>query len=149
MTYNKVFNSLGALGFIPFGIGIVLTLIEADFLGINGIDIFTSYSLAILCFLSGSLWGQILKDEFFARNKKALVMTNVLVVAGWSASLASEKFSIISLIVLGLAFCGILLLEISLFRQSVVSLNRNYARLRFTLTALVLSGHVGMVVIHA
>ena len=149
MTYNKVFNSLGALGFIPFGIGIVLTLIEADFLGINGIDIFTSYSLAILCFLSGSLWGQILKDEFFDRNKRALVMTNVLVVAGWSASLASEKFSIISLIVLGLAFCGILLLEISLFRQSVVSLNRNYARLRFTLTALVLSGHVGMVVIHA
>ena len=149
MTYNKVFNSLGALGFIPFGIGIVLTLIEADFLGINGIDIFTSYSLAILCFLSGSLWGQILKDEFFDRNKRALVMTNVLVVAGWSASLASEKFSIISLIVLGLAFCGILLLEIFLFRQSVVSLNRDYARLRFTLTALVLSGHVGMVVIHA
>jgi hypothetical protein len=31
----------------------------------------------------------------------------------------------------------------------VVSLNRDYARLRFTLTALVLSGHVGMVVIHA
>ena len=149
MTYNKVFNSLGALGFIPFGIGIVLTLIEADFLGINGIDIFTSYSLAILCFLSGSLWGQILKDEFFDRNKRALVMTNVLVVAGWSASLASEKFSIISLIVLGLAFCGILLLEIFLFRQSVVSLNRDYARLRFALTALVLSGHVGMVVIHA
>ena len=149
MTYNKVFNSLGALGFIPFGIGIVLTLIEADFLGINGIDIFTSYSLAILCFLSGSLWGQILKDEFFDRNKRALVMTNVLVVAGWSASLASEKFSIISLVVLGLAFCGILLLEIFLFRQSVVSLNRDYARLRFTLTALVLSGHVGMVVIHA
>ena len=149
MTYNKVFNSLGALGFIPFGIGIVLTLIEADFLGINGIDIFTSYSLAILCFLSGSLWGQILKDEFFDRNKRALVMTNVLVIAGWSASLASEKFSIISLIVLGLAFCGILLLEIFLFRQSVVSLNRDYARLRFTLTALVLSGHVGMVVIHA
>ena len=149
MTYNNVFNSLGFLGLLPFGFGIVLTLIEADFLGINGIDIFTSYSLAILCFLSGSLWGQILKDKFFDRNKRALVMTNVLVVAGWSASLASEKFSIISLIVLGLAFCGILLLEISLFRQSVVSLNRDYARLRFTLTALVLSGHVGMVVIHA
>ena len=149
MTYHHVFNNLGALGLIPFGFGIVLTLIEAEFLGINGVDIFTSYSLAILCFLSGSLWGQILKDEFFARNKKALVMTNVLVVAGWSASLASEKFSIISLIVLGLAFCVILLLEIFLFRQSVVSLNREYARLRFTLKALVLSGHVGMVVIHA
>ena len=149
MTYNSVFNSLGALGSLPFGLGIVLTLIEADFLGISGVDIFTSYSLAILCFLSGSLWGQILKDDFFARNKIALVMTNVLVVAGWIASLAAEKFSIISLISLGLAFCGILLLEIFLFRQSVVSLNRDYARLRFTLTALVLSGHVGMVVIHA
>ena len=149
MTYNSVFNSLGALGSLPFGLGIVLTLIEADFLGISGVDIFTSYSLAILCFLSGSLWGQILKDDFFARNKIALVMTNVLVVAGWIASLAAEKFSIISLISLGLAFCGILLLEIFLFRQSVVSLNREYARLRFTLTALVLSGHVGMVVIHA
>ena len=149
MTYNNVFNSLGALGLLPFGLGIVLTLIEADFLGISGVDIFTSYSLAILCFLSGSLWGQILKDDFFARNKIALVMTNVLVVAGWSASLASEEFSIISLIVLGIALCGVFLLEIFLFRQSVVSLNRAYARLRFTLTALVLSGHVGMVVIHA
>ena len=149
MTYNSVFNSLGALGLLPFGFGIFLTLIEADFLGINGVDIFTSYSLAILCFLSGSLWGQILKDDFFARNKIALVMTNVLVIAGWIASLAAEKFSIISLISLGLAFCGILLLEIFLFRQSVVSLNRAYARLRFTLTALVLSGHVGMVIIYA
>ena len=149
MTYNNLFNSLGALGLLPFGFGIVLTLIEADFLGINGIDIFTSYSLAILCFLSGSLWGQILKDEFFDRNKRALVMTNVLVVAGWSASLASEEFSIISLIVLGIAFCGVFLMEIFLIRQSAMSLNRDYARLRFALTALVLSGHVGMVVIHA
>ena len=149
MTYNNVFNSLGVLGLLPFGFGIVLTLIEVDFLGINGVDIFTSYSLAILCFLSGSLWGQILKDEFFDRNKRALVMTNVLVVAGWSASLASEEFSIISLIVLGIAFCGVFLMEIFLIRQSAMSLNRDYARLRFTLTALVLSGHVGMVVIHA
>ena len=149
MTYNRVFNTLGALGLLPFVFGIVLTLLETDFLGTNGFDIFTSYSLAILCFLSGSLWGQILKDEFFDRNKRTLVMTNVFVVAGWSACLASEKYSIISLIVLGIAFCGIFLLEIVLVRQSVMSLNRDYARLRFTLTALVLSGHVGMVVIHA
>ena len=148
MTYNRVFNTLGALGLLPFGFGIVLTLLETDFFGINGFDIFTSYSLAILCFLSGSLWGQILKGEFFDRNKRALVMTNVLVVAGWSASLASEEFSIISLIVLGIAFCGVFLMEIFLIRQSAMSLNRDYARLRFTLTALVLSGHVGMVVIH-
>jgi len=149
MTYNRVFNTLGVLGLLPFGFGIVLTLLETDFFGINGFDIFTSYSLAILCFLSGSLWGQILKGEFFDRNKRALVMTNVLVVAGWSASLASEEFSIISLIVLGIAFCGVFLMEIFLIRQSAMSLNRDYARLRFTLTALVLSGHVGMVVIHA
>ena len=149
MTYNRVFNTLGVLGLLPFGFGIVLTLLEMDFFGINGFDIFTSYSLAILCFLSGSLWGQILKGEFFDRNKRALVMTNVLVVAGWSASLASEEFSIISLIVLGIAFCGVFLMEIFLIRQSAMSLNRDYARLRFTLTALVLSGHVGMVVIHA
>ena len=149
MTYNRVFNTLGVLGLLPFGFGIVLTLLEMDFFGINGVDIFTSYSLAILCFLSGSLWGQILKGEFFDRNKRALVMTNVLVVAGWSASLASEEFSIISLIVLGIAFCGVFLMEIFLIRQSAMSLNRDYARLRFTLTALVLSGHVGMVVIHA
>ena len=149
MTYNRVFNTLGVLGLLPFGFGIVLTLLETDFFGINGFDIFTSYSLAILCFLSGSLWGQILKGEFFDRNKRALVMTNVLVVAGWSASLASEEFSIISLIILGIAFCGVFLMEIFLIRQSAMSLNRDYARLRFTLTALVLSGHVGMVVIHA
>ena len=149
MTYNRVFNTLGVLGLLPFGFGIVLTLLETDFFGINGFDIFTNYSLAILCFLSGSLWGQILKGEFFDRNKRALVMTNVLVVAGWSASLASEEFSIISLIVLGIAFCGVFLMEIFLIRQSAMSLNRDYARLRFTLTALVLSGHVGMVVIHA
>ena len=51
MTFNNVVNSLGALGLIPFGFGIFLTLIEADFLGIDGVDIFTSYSLGRKYFL--------------------------------------------------------------------------------------------------
>ena len=75
--------------------------------------------------------------------------TNLLVVIGWAASLASARFLVPGIIVLGLTFAGIAFLEVKLFKHSAVRQDGAYARLRFVLTNLVLAAHAGMVIIHA
>ena len=77
-----------------------------------------------------------------------MIATNVLVVVGWVAYLASEEFFITSIIVLGFTFAGIVFLEVKLFKNSTASQDGTYARLRFVLTNLVLAAHAGMVIIH-
>ena len=149
MTYTKITYSLGIVGLTPFIIGIMLSMLQYEISGISGVVIFTTYSLAILCFLSGSLWGQVLKVPFSSNNQKILIATNLLVVIGWAASLASARFLVPGRIVLGLTFAGIAFLEVKLFKHSAVRQDGAYARLRFVLTNLVLAAHAGMVIIYA
>ena len=149
MTYTKITYSLGIAGLIPFIIGGALSLFQYEISGVSGVVIFTTYSLAILCFLAGSLWGQVLKVPFSSNNQKVLIATNLLVVIGWAASLTSAKFLVPGIIVLGLTFAGIAFLEVKLFKHSAVLQDGAYARLRFVLTNLVLAAHAGMVIIHA
>ena len=149
MTYTKITYSLGIVGLTPFIIGVALSLFQYEISGVSGVVIFTTYSLAILCFLAGSLWGQVLQVPFSSNNRKILMATNLLVVIGWAASLASARFLVPGIIVLGLTFAGIAFLEVKLFKHSAVHQDGAYARLRFALTNLVLAAHAGMVIIHA
>ena len=148
MTYTKITYSLGIVGLTPFIIGVALSLHQYEIYGVSGVAIFTTYSLAILCFLAGSLWGQVLKIPFSSNNQKILIATNILVVIGWAASLTSAKFLVAGIIVLGLTFAGIAFLEVKLFKHSAVLQDGAYARLRFILTNLVLAAHAAMVIIH-
>ena len=148
MPYTKITYSLGTIGLAPFILGVIFSLFQYERFGLSGVVIFTTYSLAILCFLAGSLWGQVLKGPFSTYNQKILVATNILVVIGWAACLASPNFLVPSIVVLGLMFAGIAFLEVKLFRHSTARQDGSYARLRFFLTNLVLAAHAGMVVIH-
>jgi len=148
MSYSKITYSLGIMGLTPFFIGLLLSLIQYELSGISGVVIFITYSLAILCFLAGSLWGQVLKGSFSPFDQKILIATNILVVIGWVAFLVSTKFLISSIIVLALMFAGIAFLELKLVRHSTAYKDGSYARLRFFLTNLVLAAHAGMVLIH-
>ena len=148
MSYSNTTYILGIAGLTPFILGVILSILEYEVSGVPGVTIFTTYSLAILCFLAGSLWGQVLKVPVSSNNQKILIATNVLVVIGWVAYLASEEFFITSIIVLGFTFAGIVFLEVKLFKNSTASQDGTYARLRFVLTNLVLAAHAGMVIIH-
>ena len=149
MSFTKVTYGLGSLGLIPFIVGLVLSAGQHDIVGISGEVIFTTYSLAILCFLAGAVWGQILKVPFSQAHQRNLIVTNILVVIGWTAFLASQKFYAFSVTVLTLGFAGVFFLEFNLFKFSTTVQDRQYARLRVILTSLVIAAHSGMLVIHA
>ena len=115
MSFTKVTYGLGSLGLIPFIAGLILSAGQHDILGISGEAIFITYSLAILCFLAGAVWGQVLKVQFSHAHQRILIITNILVVIGWAAFLTSQKFYVVSVTVLTLGFAGVLLLEFNLF----------------------------------
>ena len=148
MNFTKVTYGLGSLGLIPFIAGLVLSAGQHDILGISGEAIFITYSMAILCFLAGAVWGQVLKVPFSHAHQRILIITNILFVIGWVASLASQKFYVLSVIVLTLGFAGVFFLEFNLFKLSTTRQDRQYARLRVILTGLVIAVHCGMLVIH-
>ena len=148
MSFTKVTYGLGSLGLIPFIAGLILSAGQNDILGISGEAIFITYSLAILCFLAGAVWGQVLKVQFSHAHQRILIITNILVVIGCAASLTSQKFYVLSVIVLTLGFTGVFFLEFNLFKLSTTRQDRQYARLRVILTGLVIAVHSGMLVIH-
>ena len=149
MSYTKVTYGLGSLGLIPFITGLVLSAGQHDVIGISGEAIFITYSLAILCFLAGAVWGQVLKVPFSHAHQRILIITNILVVIGWTAFLTSQNFYVLSVIVLTFGFAGVFFLEFNLFKLSTTRQDRQYARLRVILTGLVIAAHSGMLVIHA
>ena len=148
MSYTKVLTHLGFLGLFPFFAGLVLSAMQYDIYGISGVTIFTTYSLAILCFLAGAVWGQILKVEASPTYQMNLIMTNVLVVIGWFAFFTSQTLYVFGIIVSAVAYVGILFLEFNLFKVSTTRQNDQYCRLRIILTSIVVAAHAGMVVIH-
>jgi len=127
---------------------LMLSVTQYEIFGISGETVFTTYSLAILCFLAGTVWGQTLKVEASLANQKNLIMTNILVVIGWFAFLTSQTLYVIGIIVLSMVFVGIIFLESDLFRVSTTRQNGQYAGLRIILTSIVVAAHAGMVVIH-
>ena len=148
MSYTKVTYGLGSLGLLPFIAGLILSATQHDIIGISGNAIFVTYSLAILCFLAGAVWGQGLKVPFSHAHQRILIITNILVVIGWTAFLTSQKFYFLSVTVLTLGFAGVFFLEFNLFKLSTTRQDRQYARLRVILTGLVIAVHSGMLVIH-
>tara|TARA_Y100001970_G_scaffold191819_1_gene233158 strand:- start:4137 stop:4586 length:450 start_codon:yes stop_codon:yes gene_type:complete len=148
MSYTKVTYGLGSLGLIPFVAGLILSARQHDIIDISGESIFITYSLAILCFLAGVVWGQVLKVPSSHAHQRILIITNILVVIGWAAVLTSQKFYVLSVTVLTLGFVGVFFLEFTLFKLSTTRQDRQYARLRVILTGLVIAVHSGMLVIH-
>lgn len=148
MSYTKITYGLGLLGLLPFIAGLILSARQHDIIGISGEVIFTTYSLAILCFLAGAVWGQVLKVPYSHAHQRNLIITNMLVVIGWTAFLTSQKFYVLSVTVLSFGFAAVFFLEFSLFKLSSSRHDRQYARLRVILTSLVIAAHSGMLVIH-
>ena len=98
--------------------------------------------------MAGAVWGQVLKVPFSHAHQRILIITNLLVVIGWTAFLTSQKFYVLSVTVLTLGFAGVFFLEFNLFKLSTTRQDRQYARLRVILTGLVIAVHSGMLVIH-
>jgi hypothetical protein len=82
---------LGALGLLPF-VGMALgTLLLDDLLRALCLRGFLTYSLAILCFLSGTLWGETLPEPG-AEQRATLLISNGIVLFAVLAMLTAQPF---------------------------------------------------------
>ena len=150
---SPVIVILGLLGSLPFLIVPVVvnySVISAgnaassQILGIYAPSIFVNYSAIILAFLSGALWGS--RDNI--RNSKEqtslLVFTNLMAISAWLlliASYLSNLLLLISVLLLGVAFFAIYLIEV--FYMTIPS---GYKALRRLLTLIVVISHFSLFV---
>jgi hypothetical protein len=92
---------LGALGLLPFAGMAVGTLLFDDLLRALCLRGFLTYSLAILCFLSGTLWGETLPEPR-ADQRATLLISNGTVLFAVLAMLTAQPF--LAALLLMLAF---------------------------------------------
>lgn len=78
----KLTHVLAWLGVTPFSIGLILTALQLQPFGISGHNLFTVYSLVILCFMAGTLWGQAIVTANYHGRYKILLASNGLALLG-------------------------------------------------------------------
>ena len=105
--------------------------------------IFVGYSVVILAFLSGSLWGKVLDQADSIPSKVILVTSNLIALLGW-ASIGLSNYSLV-IATLGLGYILILSLEYRFAGLLFGDISHTYFKLRFKLTGIVLLIHVLMV----
>ena len=105
--------------------------------------IFVGYSVVILAFLSGSLWGKVLDQADSIPSKVILVTSNLIALLGW-ASIGLSNYSLV-IATLGLGYILILSLEYRFAGLLFGDISHTYFKLRFKLTSIVLLTHGLMV----
>lgn len=100
-THTKeTMTKLGYMGLIPFVAGLFVSLTGSTLFGLSGEALFITYSVVILSFLSGILWGSGIENYENPWSNKALVLSNVIVLAAWLSVLVGENNELVSLPIL-------------------------------------------------
>lgn len=124
---------LGVLGLLPFFATALGCLFLDDLLLALSQRAFLVYSLAILCFLAGTLWGEVLPDPGDDERSTVLI-SNGMVLFGVFATLTAGP--ILAALLLALGYMAQFWYELNrLARQ------RWYARLRGWLTSGAVVSH--------
>ncbi|NOH73383.1 DUF3429 domain-containing protein [Vibrio pectenicida] len=104
---RSTMTKLGYLGLTPFLFGLLLSLTGSHFMGLNGETFFTTYSVVILSFLSGILWGNSIENFESRLSIKALILSNCIVLAAWFSVLLGEKNELVSLLILLIGYIAV------------------------------------------
>ncbi|MEZ8125313.1 DUF3429 domain-containing protein [Vibrio splendidus] len=91
---------LGYMGLIPFLFGLLLSLTDSQVFSLSGETLFITYSVVILSFLSGILWGNGIENFESQSSNKALILSNVIVLAAWLAVLLGEQQEFLTTLIL-------------------------------------------------
>ena len=81
MTPERVMKLLGLAGLVPFIAGALGVFLLDDLLLALAQRSFLIYSLAILCFLAGTLWGETLPEPALGQRSTILVSNGVVLFA--------------------------------------------------------------------
>jgi hypothetical protein len=133
---------LGYLGVIPFAACAFLVLRDSSELVTDPAFLFVGYSVVILAFLGGTLWGSSRALEDSSRTSGLLLASNIIALLGWGSLIAFQSWFTAALIVLILGYASVLVIE----RRNALTLGIDtgdrYLVLRSSLTALVILLHI-------
>ncbi|MFL7014300.1 DUF3429 domain-containing protein [Vibrio cyclitrophicus] len=132
---------LGYMGLIPFLFGLLLSLTDSQFLGLSGETLFITYSVVILSFLSGILWGNGIENFESQTSNKALILSNVIVLAAWLAVLLGEQKEFITTLILIIGYIAVWRAERSMREENQSEGPDGYFDMRTRLTSSVVLMH--------
>lgn len=132
---------LGYMGLIPFLFGLLLSLTDSQFLGLSGETLFITYSVVILSFLSGILWGNGIENFESQSSNKALILSNVIVLAAWVAVLLGEQKEFITTLTLIIGYIAVWRAESSMREENQSEGPDGYFDMRTRLTSSVVLMH--------
>ena len=136
---DKLQASYTLLGYSGLSAFVALALavaLEVPLLGLPATQVFLYYSVAILCFLSGSLWAQTLSSEAFTPAQ--LYLSNALTLLGFACLMLKSSSS--ALVILASAF--IYLYYCEWHSKNPSRLGKSYQAMRFRLSTIVVLSHL-------
>ena len=134
MSVKAVTRSLGFAGLLPFYGFVAGAFWFEDYPQALSVQGFVLYSLAILCFLSGALWGQARASEPAGQIWR-LVVSNGVVIFAVASLLTAQVFLASVLLMLGY-------LALLWYERSVDEQRGWYAVMRLQLTLGVVFAHL-------
>ena len=143
---TSVRNSLGYAGLAPFlGLSVVMLWPDNPYFSSSFIA-FISYSIVILCFLCGSLWGQALHHASLPKTSIFLFSNGMTLLAWFSLVLIWSQQPSLAVGLLAINYLIVLFFEKifiwkNLSSDSLVQ-QRRYWRLRWHLTQVVVVCHL-------
>ncbi|PTO84065.1 DUF3429 domain-containing protein [Vibrio splendidus] len=132
---------LGYIGLIPFLFGLLLSLTDSQFFSLSGETLFITYSVVILSFLSGILWGNGIENFESQSSNKALILSNVIVLAAWLAVLLGEQQEFLTSLILIIGYIAVWRAERSMREENQSEGPDGYFDMRTRLTSSVVLMH--------
>ncbi|CDT96819.1 hypothetical protein VCR3J2_420154 [Vibrio coralliirubri] len=132
---------LGYMGLIPFLFGLLLSLTDSQVFSLSGETLFITYSVVILSFLSGILWGNGIENFESQSSNKALILSNVIVLAAWLAVLLGEQQEFLTTLILIIGYIAVWRAERSMREENQSEGPDGYFDMRTRLTSSVVLMH--------
>ena len=132
---------LGYMGLIPFLFGLLLSLTDSQLLSLSGETLFITYSVVILSFLSGILWGNGIENFENQSSNKALLLSNAIVLVAWLAVLLGEQQELVTTLILILGYIAVWRAERTMREENQSQGPDGYFDMRTRLTSSVVLMH--------
>jgi len=144
MIRSHVINSLGYAGLLPFLAAIWAAYANLSFGAWPASHLFLSYSVIILSFLAGALWGKAKELEESNVIRLLLIISNIFALMAWLAVLLGRDYLSAGLAVSMTGFILVYLVEHKTKGLLLQGMDSAYLKFRLTLTSVVCLAHLSI-----
>lgn len=95
---------LGYFGLVPFALSLLCMITGVSVKGLSGEEMFISYSVVILSFLSGVIWGNGIDHSIRKISRNALLLSNLFAVMTWAVLMLSKENTTLALLMLAMGY---------------------------------------------